>query len=405
MNSRGNVFLKRMDGIIGIPLVYLMGLLRLRRRWKGMAALKQSSPRILFIKTEAVGDTVLLSAMAAEVKKNLSRSHLTLLVSSGNKGVTPLLTDVDRTLVCDFLGPLRVLRFVWMLCCLPVFDLLVDFGAWPRIDALLSAFARARFKIGFSRKNMFRHYAYDRVVPHRDFLHEIDNYRNLLKALGMQIDGLLPSLRCSRSTDISRFVSAAVLPPIHKEYEHPKSFIVCHPFASGEKHSFKEWPVWMWGQTIKNLYEQHPEYGFALTGGPMEKHRALLLIEKMELSKQIRSHLICLAGRFDWQQTAWFLQERTALLITVNTGVMHVAAALRTPLISLNGPTDIHRWGALQQQKKRHQKEWVQQLKAACSCSPCLSLGFEYRCKVGGCMQTLLPNEVIATARKVLAPQ
>jgi len=40
------------------------------------------------------------------------------------------------------------------------------------------------------------------------------------------------------------------------------------------------------------------------------------------------------------------LIRRARLVVSVNTGVMHLAAIAGAPTVSLNGPTAEHRWGA-----------------------------------------------------------
>lgn len=74
-------------------------------------------------------------------------------------------------------------------------------------------------------------------------------------------------------------------------------------------------------------------------------------------------------------------------LISVNTGIMHLGAALGARVISLSGPTSLVRWGAV--------SDRAINLAAKKDCSPCLNLGFEYQCQHGGCMKTIEVGEVI----------
>src|SRR4030067_2955272 len=52
-----------------------------------------------------------------------------------------------------------------------------------------------------------------------------------------------------------------------------------------------------------------------------------------------------LAGKPPLRDTAIVLKS-PVLLVTVNTGIMHVGAALGVPLVALHGPTSSKRWGA-----------------------------------------------------------
>ena len=73
-------------------------------------------------------------------------------------------------------------------------DVLLDFGSWPRIDAVLAACSGSGCTVGFRTDGQRRHYAHDVVVEHLDSVHELDNYRRLLAAIGVEA-GSTPALR------------------------------------------------------------------------------------------------------------------------------------------------------------------------------------------------------------------
>ena len=68
------------------------------------------------------------------------------------------------------------------------FDLLVDFGPRPRLNAILTALARARFTAGFRTARQARHFAHDLAVEHQRWDHELENHRRLIRALGFPAD-------------------------------------------------------------------------------------------------------------------------------------------------------------------------------------------------------------------------
>ena len=65
------------------------------------------------------------------------------------------------------------------------FDLWLDFSQWARIDALLTLAAKSSCKIGFMTPRQYRHYGYDFRVEHRADVHELENYRNLARVVGV----------------------------------------------------------------------------------------------------------------------------------------------------------------------------------------------------------------------------
>jgi ADP-heptose:LPS heptosyltransferase len=86
--------------------------------------------------------------------------------------------------------------------------------------------------------------------------------------------------------------------------------------------------------------------------------------------------------------------RRSALFISGNTGVMHLAAAVGAHVIGLHGPTDPVKWGPL------GEKSIV--VRSGADCSPCLSLGSEYKCRGRACMEAISADEVIKIIEKIL---
>ncbi|MBV9494709.1 MAG: hypothetical protein JOZ54_10720, partial [Acidobacteria bacterium] len=172
---RGRRHLKLLDRYAGIPGIALLGLRRKR-------AFPREVGRIGLMKTAAIGDTTLLAGLVDDVKLTFPRARLTLVSGPDNAGVVPLLgAAVDDAIT---VSPTRLAKSVRALRDLEL-DVLVDFGSWPRFDALLAALSGARFTAGFETGGQFRHYAYDLAVPHSERVHERANYVALLRAIGV----------------------------------------------------------------------------------------------------------------------------------------------------------------------------------------------------------------------------
>ena len=67
----------------------------------------------------------------------------------------------------------------------PRLDVLLDFGAWPRFDAALAALSGA-FIVGFDAGGQGRHFPYDVAVRHANDVHEIENFRRIAGAIGVE---------------------------------------------------------------------------------------------------------------------------------------------------------------------------------------------------------------------------
>lgn len=374
MKERSNRLLRTLDTYLGIPLVYLLGLLR-RKKEHGPSFQPDYHPKIVLIKTAGIGDTILVSAIIRELKSIFPGSSVTLICARNNAPVTDLIPELDSTFIFDLGKPFRSFAGIRKM---GMFDLLIDFGPWPKINSLVSFAARADFKIGFKRENAYRHYIFDRTADHSDDVHELDNYRNLLKSVGLYTNGLTPALEASKVT----------LSKIENMISKEKTDVVIHPFSAGMKGAFKEWPWENWIEVSTGLINGGCR--MLISGGTADMERASLLASKI---RKYGGECFVLAGKYSLSEM-YAILKRSELLISVNTGIMHLGAAAGTDVIALNGPVPPLRWGPL--------SETAINLVPKMDCAPCLSLGFEYKCNNGGCMRTITVAEVMAAAECLL---
>lgn len=103
------------------------------------------------------------------------------------------------------------------------------------------------------------------------------------------------------------------------------SYIALSPSAAWE---LKRWPVNYW----KKLIELASDQNFIILGGPEDTFCSELVLKGQE------HRIINLAGRLSLMESCSVV-ERAKLLITNDTGLMHVADQLGIPMISFIGPT------------------------------------------------------------------
>jgi len=82
------------------------------------------------------------------------------------------------------------------------------------------------------------------------------------------------------------------------------------------------------------------------------------------------------------------------ILVSGNTGIIHLGAAVDTKVVALHGPTNPNEWGP-------YNKESTV-IKSSKPCAPCLYLGFEYKCHKPDCMDEISVDEVFDAVRKHL---
>jgi lipopolysaccharide heptosyltransferase II len=160
----------------------------------------------------------------------------------------------------------------------------------------------------------------------------------------------------------------------------PRPHVVLHPMA---RWSTKLWEVDRWRVVAASLLAEGA--GVIVTGGPADTAMAAAICDGLHPAPR------SVAGRLSLKQLAALLRA-AALVITVDSGPMHIAAALGTPVVALFGPTDPARTGPVGAGRV---------LRQPLPCSPCL----QRRCQIADtrrCMRDLGVADILDAARDLL---
>ena len=151
----------------------------------------------------------------------------------------------------------------------------------------------------------------------------------------------------------------------------------------------RRWANERWLELAEELYQQ---YGVKIlfSGGPADKEEAQQICDSL-IAKGIPAEII--AGKYSLGDMASILQY-AKVVISVNTGIMHYAAAVGVPLVAIHGATSEVRWGPL--------SDNAIVVKSAEPCQPCISLGFESKCTKPVCMEHVTVDMVLQKIKKVL---
>jgi ADP-heptose:LPS heptosyltransferase len=126
---------------------------------------------------------------------------------------------------------------------------------------------------------------------------------------------------------------------------------------AGGGREVKQWNLDRFADVVNRLSASHAP-AIVLSGDAGD--RALVDAVKADLGPEVRS--VDLVGRADLVTLAAVL-ERANLLITGDTGPMHLAAALDVPVVAVFGPSDPARWGPF--------SERARVVRVPPPCSPC----------------------------------
>lgn len=369
MRLRGNKFLRTVDAVIGRFLVWILSLFKFQR------AFPQKIDSIGFLKLSGIGDLVLLSGVINDVRRAYPNTKLFLFCGLDNRALADLIPFIDQIIEIPLHSPLRA--FALMRKYRPT--ILIDFGQWSRIDALLTYGAGSLYTVGFKTLEQNRHYLYDSVETHLSEIHEIENFRSLVKSLGVY----------SLSSPLLQ------LKPIHATFSPPANkYFLFHPWPSGIHSHLKEWPMESWIELGVALVKEG--YHIVISGGKEDISRSQLIVNQINA----RAHFTCAfnkAGVYSLNELGYLIQGATGV-VSVNTGIMHMAACFPVPLIGLHGPTSIKRWGPL--------GPYAIAIAPTCRLCGYLNLGFEYPKNPPQCMAQIPVKQVLDKCLKlILMPQ
>jgi ADP-heptose:LPS heptosyltransferase len=149
----------------------------------------------------------------------------------------------------------------------------------------------------------------------------------------LNLDLLEPLLRLPQQRNTQTFVH--FIPEDLSLFYLPESYIVIQPAARNGQPTPKTWDPKNFDQLIKKWQSEHPEDVFVLVGDVGDEHS---LRNTIGTNKGILN----LLGKTSFNQLCNVL-SRAKLVITHDSGAMHVANALQRPLLALYGPTDFTR--------------------------------------------------------------
>jgi len=152
----------------------------------------------------------------------------------------------------------------------------------------------------------------------------------------------------------------------------------------------KRWPPPLWAQ-LGDRITADLGLNLVVAGAPSER----------ELTEALVGHLSVpatnLAGHTSLEELVDLL-ARASVVIAGDTGPLHVAAALGTPVVGIYGPTDPTNSGPL--------AERAEIVRLGLACSPCYDLRSPAECKLPDrsmiCMSGLAPARVLQAVTRVL---
>jgi heptosyltransferase-2 len=327
--------------------------------------------RVLLVRFSSIGDILLTTPLVRALKRRHEDAELIYVTK---RGMAPLVADnphIDHVLALELGEPVahlaRRLRALH-----PTHGL--DLHGSLRSTAL-RLLVRCRWS-GYAKRKLARTTLIaTKLDVYRGHVPVAERYFEAARRLDVQPDGGPPEF----------FLGAAARERVGRWLaERGLDGAPLAALAPGAAHATKRWPIPHWQALAERL--RGSGCRLVVVGGPEDRGAAVQLGSLAESA----------AGEFTLQETGACL-ARAKVLVSGDTGVMHMATGVGTPVVALFGPT-VEAFGFFPYRAR------ATVLEGDLPCRPCSAMGTA-RCPLGHhrCLVDLLPDAVAAAVEALVA--
>jgi lipopolysaccharide heptosyltransferase II len=348
---------------------------------------------LLLIRLDLMGDVLFSLTAAASLREAYPGAHITMLTLPYTAPLACLSPDVDEVLSVDsnrirtmrgLLAPQTWLAYLAVYRRLRSrrFDLAVSLCG--RMASLWAFLSGARWTVGFAGEaypfllnDPVPGRRYDRRMPESEYVKELTLHAGG-SAVSHEVSLPVPDHARSSVEKMLRELGLDTTQPL----------VVVHPGAGNG--SAKRWPAVNWAR-FSDAIAERTGAGIILAGGSSD----------LELSDDVRRSarrpLVSLVGQTSLEEVAALL-ERADLVASSDSGPLHLAVALETPVVAVYGPTDPQIHGPYRPVAPAvvHRHDLP--------CSPCYSMAAVAECPLGDpiCMRLVSVQQMVESTVRLL---
>jgi heptosyltransferase-2 len=334
------------------------------------------SPNVLAVRFSSIGDILLTTPLLRAIRQRHGDARLTVVTK---EAYAPLLSHnprVDRVIA---LGSGRALRDIAREIRAGSFTHRLDLHGSLRSRALRTlapgrwtSYPKHRIARTWLIRTKRNRYRDRHPVPER--------YFSAARNLDVSPDGAPPEFFLGPEAEqtVAAWWASSGLPA-----DRPLIAV-----APGAAHATKRWPLEYWRALVSQIVAGG--FSVAIVGGPGDTRLG------DSLAASGHGSVANAAGVFGLQGTGALLR-RSAAVVSGDTGVMHMATGVGTPVVALYGPT-VEAFGFFPYTRRSTV------LEQTLSCRPCSSQGGP-RCPLGHhrCMLEIRPDRVYDSVRRSIA--
>lgn len=285
--------------------------------------------KILIMRLRYIGDVLLTVPAIRAVRERFPNSKISFLANPGTATIlegNPLMDEIinyDYKHTLSFLNQLRKQHF----------DMTIDLAGFDR--SAIACFATgARYRLAphikgegfFGKKFCFTHLA----KPPDRMKHKVEQYLSTVQDFGMITQDL--SIPIFLRSEEKEYIDKL----LQKEKMDTNNIIVhCHPVA---RYKEKLWGFDKMAQTIDYL-QKKAGCRVVITASSDEQDTQQI----NEIRKYLQTQPVFLVGETTVRQVA-ALSARSNLFFGLDSGIMHIAASMGTPVVALFGSSSVIHW-------------------------------------------------------------
>jgi ADP-heptose:LPS heptosyltransferase len=300
--------------------------------------------KILVIRFSSIGDIVLCTPIPRALKQQYPKAEIHFLTKPGYQSLLENNPNIDQIHLLDKHPILKALELKQL-----GFDMLIDLHVNTRTLLFKSILAVPSHS--FSKINIEKWIAVNLKLPALPAIHIVDRNFKAIEHLGVYNDlkGLDFYLQ---DTEIEAIKSK--LPGTHQQFIG---------WAIGAQHATKKLPI----EQITYLIQQ-TSFPIVLLGGKEDTEIAT------QIANQFPNRVIHYCGKYNIRESA-ALVALSKFVISNDTGLMHIAAALKKPILSFWGNT-IPALGMSPYYGNNEVNHVMMEVKDL-PCRPCSKIGFD----------------------------
>ena len=326
---------KKIDKFIGTPICYLLGLFVKEKSIPSSETIK----KILIIKLIAMGDIIVLFPTVHAIRMKYPNAKIYFLTTPSMKLLLQSSPDIDEIITINLSDKNILFSLVGLIKKLHSLklDIAVELTHYYRLVSLVAFLSNIPHRVGFAISGQGRNTMLTKKVNYNDNLHEVESFGTIAEAINAPIvDKRLIAPTFGTITDDIRYIEQLF------NDNMIKNPIIIHSGTSATVKS-RRWPAKKFQQLADEL--SNKGYNIIFSGSEEEKP----IVDKI-LSLSAKNHLN-LVGRTTLGQLLQ-LFRKAKLVISLDTGPMHLAAASSTPTLGLFGANTPKKWGPYGPQHK-----------------------------------------------------